>query len=58
MRGGSLTRFRPDNQLGSGFVPDFVGSSLREGWEGFQKGGPLGLPNIAGGILGVKRGGR
>ena len=58
MRGGSLTRLRPDDQFGSGFVRDFIESSMREGWEGLKKGGPRGLPNIAGGIRGVKKGGR
>ena len=38
MRGGSLTRFRPDDQFGSGFVRDFIGSSVKEGWEGLKKG--------------------
>jgi len=50
MRGGALTRFKPDGQMGRGFLRDFSGSSLREGWQGLKKGGPLGLPNIAGGI--------
>lgn len=31
---------------------------MHEGWEGLKTGGPLGLPNIAGGIRGVKRGGK
>ena len=56
MRGGSLTRFRPDDQSGSGFLRDFASSSLRSGWEGLKTGGPWGLPNIAGGFRGVKRG--
>ena len=57
MRGGSLTRFKPDDQSGSGFLRDFASSSLRSGWEDLKTGGPWGLPNIAGGIRGVKRGG-
>ena len=51
-------RFRPDDQSGSGFVGDFVGAAAQEGWKGLKTGGPLGLPNIAGGIRGVKRGGK
>ena len=58
MRGGSLTRFRPDNQSGSGFLRDFTLWSLRSGWEGLKTGGRWGLPNIAGGIHGMKRGGK
>ena len=58
MRGGSLTSFRPDKQSGSGFLRDFALSSLRSGWEGLKTGGRWGLPNIAGGIPGVKRGGK
>ena len=58
MRGGSLTRLRPDDQFGSGFVRDFIGSSVKEGWEGLKKGGVRGLPNIVGGIGGVKKGGK
>ena len=58
MRGGALTRFRPDDQSGNGFVRDVVSSSLRSGWEGLKRGGPLGLPlNIRSAIRGVKRGG-
>ena len=58
MRGGSLTRFRPDDQFGSGFVRDFIGSSVKGGWEGLKTGGVRGLPNIVGGIRGVKKGGK
>ena len=59
MRGGTLTRFRPDEQSGNGFVRDVVSSSLRSGWKGLKTGGPLGLPlNVAGAIRGVKRGGK
>ena len=36
MRGGSLTRFRPDDQFGSGLVRDFIGSSVKGGWEGLN----------------------
>ena len=56
MRGGGLTRFRPDDQSGNGFIQDFILASSQEGWKGLKTGGPLGLPNIAGGIRGVKRG--
>ena len=58
MRGGSLIRLRPDDQFGSGFVRDFIGSSVKGGWEGLKKGGVRGLPNIVGGIRGVKKGGK
>jgi len=58
MRGGALTRFKPHGQMGRGFLRDFSGSSLREGWQGLKKGGPMGLPNIAGGIRGVRAGGK
>ena len=58
MRGGSLTRFRPDDQSGNGFLRDLTSSSLRSGWEGLKTGGRWGLPNIAGGIHGVKRRGK
>ena len=53
MRGGSLTCFRPD-----GFTQDFILAIAQEGWEGLKTGGPLGLPNIAEGIRGIKRGGK
>ena len=64
MRGGSLTRFKPDGQGGGGIgVGDFVSlvkrsaqGGLRGGWEGLKTGGPLGLPNIPGGFRGAKRG--
>ena len=58
MRGGSFTRFRPDEQSGSGFLRDFALSSLRSGWEGLKTAGRWGLPNIAGGIRGMKRRGK
>ena len=60
MRGGSLTRYRPDDygQSGRGFMWDFVNAAAREGWKGLKTGGPLGLPNIPGGFRGVKRGGK
>ena len=59
MKGGSLTRFRPDDQSGGAFFRDIASSSLRSGWEGLKTGTPLGLPlNIKGGIRGVKSGGR
>ena len=63
MRGGSLTRFRPDDQSGGGFASDFkslVKSSalggLKGGWKGLKTAGPWGLPNIPGGFRGAKRG--
>ena len=59
MRGGSLTRFRPDDQSGQGFVRDLVSSSARAGWQGLKKGAPLGMPvNIAAGLRSAKRGGK
>ena len=59
MRGGSLTRFRPDDQSGGALLGDIASASLRSGWEGLKTGTPWGLPlNIKGGIRGVKRGGR
>ena len=58
MRGASLTRFKLDDQFGGGFLRNMVGSSLREGWKGLKMGGVHGLPNIAGGVRGIKRGGR
>ena len=58
MRGGSLTRFKPDDQSGNGFIQDFILASAQEGWKGLKTGGPLGLPNIAEGIRGIKRGGK
>ena len=48
MRGGSLTRFRPDDQFGSGFLRYVVGSSFREGWKGLKTGGVRGLPKSDG----------
>ena len=64
MRGGSLTRFRPDDQSGSGVsVGDFVSlvkrstqGGMKGGWKGLKTGGPLGLPNIPGGFRGAKKG--
>ena len=59
MRGGSLTRFRPDDQSGNGFVRDLVKSTARASWQGLKKGAPLGMPvNIAAGLRGAKRGGK
>ena len=58
MRGGSLTRFKPDDQSGNGFIQDFILASAQEGWKGLRTSGPLGLPNIAEGIRGIKRGGK
>ena len=58
MRGGSLNRFKPDDQSGNGFIQDFILASAQEGWKGLETGGPLGLPNIAEGIRGIKRGGK
>ena len=56
MRGGSLTRFKPDDQSGNGFLRDLVSSSARSGWEGLKTRGRWGLPSISGGVRGVKRG--
>ena len=59
MRGGSLTRFRPDDQYGGGMASDFgnvIKSTAQGGWKGLKTGGPLGLPNIPGGFRGAKRG--
>ena len=41
MRGGSLTRFRPDDQSGNGFIQDFIRASAQEGWKGLKTGGLL-----------------
>lgn len=41
MKGGSLTRFRPDptfSQSGEGILGDLVKSTLRGGYEGFKSG--------------------
>ena len=63
MRGGSLTRFRPDDQSGGNFANEFKSllktsalGGVRGGWKGLKTGAPLGLPNIPGGICGAKRG--
>ena len=63
MRGGSLTRFRPDDQSGGNFANEFKSllktsalGGVRGGWKGLKTGAPLGLPNIPGGIRGAKRG--
>ena len=63
MRGGSLTRFRPDDQSGGGIASDFkslVKSSAqggwKGGWKGLKTGGPWRLPNIPGRFRGAKRG--
>ena len=63
MRGGSLTRFRPDGQSGNGFfgdaIKDVALSSARGGWKGLKTGVVTGLPiNFRGGIRGAKRGGK
>ena len=58
MGGGSLTLFKPDDQSGNGFIQDFILASPQEGWKGLKTGGPLGLPNIAEGIRGIKRTGK
>lgn len=60
MRGGTLTRYRPDDygQKGRGLVGDVFRAAAREGWKGLKTGGTRGLPNISGGIRGVKRGGK
>ena len=64
MRGSGLTRYRPDNQGGGGyigaFLKDVLGSAKSEakseGWKGLKSGGPLGLPSLFAGVRGVKRG--
>ena len=38
MKGGSLTRFKPDPQDGSGFVQDLVKASVIGGLEGLKSG--------------------
>ena len=55
MRGGSLTRYTPD-QDGDGFFTDVIASGAREGWE-CLKTGPTGLPvNISKALAGAKKG--
>ena len=63
MRGGSLTRFRPDDQSGGNFANEFKSllktsalGGARGGWKGLKTPYPLGLPNIPSGIRGAKRG--
>ena len=57
MRGGSLTRYRPDDQSGKGFMRDLASSTLRSGWRGLKTGGPWGLPiNVKGAVRGGKAG--
>ena len=57
MRGGSLTRFRPDDQSGNGFFRDLALSSARAGWQGLKTGTPFGLPlNVSAGKRGLKTG--
>ena len=64
MRGSGLTRYRPENQVGGGyldsFVKDVLGSATsqakKEGWDSLKSGGPLGLPSLFAGVRGVKRG--
>ena len=65
MRGGSLTRFRPDEQSGRGFVRDLLTatakdaakSALKSGWQGLKTNTSFGLPlNIAAGKRGLKTG--
>ena len=38
MKGGSLTRFRPDPQDGGGFVQELLKASVRGGLKGFKSG--------------------
>ena len=38
MKGGSLTRFRPDPQDGGGFFHKLVKTSVMEGLKGFESG--------------------
>ena len=64
MRGSGLTRYRPENQGGGGFLESFVSGVLgsakseakKEGWKAFKSGGPLGSPSLFAGGRGVKRG--
>lgn len=54
MRGGSLTRYYPD-QDGNGFFKDVVRAAVSGGWKGL-KSGTTPLPNIRGAVSGAKRG--
>ena len=64
MRGSGLTRYRPENQGGGGYLESFVSDVLgstksqakKEGWNSLKSGGPLGLPSLFAGVRGVKRG--
>ena len=38
MKGGSLTRFRPDPQDGGGFVQELLKASVRGGLKGLKSG--------------------
>jgi len=38
MKGGSLTRFKPDLQDGSGFVQELLNASVRGGLKGLESG--------------------
>ena len=57
MRGGSLTRYYPDNpnQDGQGFFGNVARSAASEGWKGL-KSGRTPLPNIRAAVRGAKRG--
>ena len=63
MRGGSLTRFRPEDQSGGSFANEFKSlvkatavGGVKGGWKGLKMGGLLGLPNIPGSVHGAKKG--
>ena len=42
MKGGSLTRFRPDSQDGGGFVPELLKASVMGGVTGLKRGRGVG----------------
>lgn len=55
MKGGSLTRFRPDTQGGGGFWGDLLSSSLQSGMKAFKSGRGI-RDRIRKAGVGVKRG--
>lgn len=56
MRGGSLTRYRPDpSQGGGGFVRDIVKGAIIDGWKGLNS-GRIPLTNLKGAKQQIKRG--
>ena len=66
MRGGSLTRFKPDDQWGNGLidligssVKDILGTAIESGWKGFKSSKRIGdvKTNIVKGLTeGFRRG--